>query len=100
MVMARVQTIVQLTTALVAKLDKAAKKRGQSRSAAIRDAIETWLRKLEDEEIGRQIAEGYKRFPPPTIDEWGNLEEQMVAGTHRAMREMEAEERQAGFPPW
>ncbi len=98
--MARVQTIVQLNTELIARLDDVAGKHGLSRSGAIRQAIQDWLQHDEDAQIGRLIADGYRRMPPPTVDEWGNLDEQSDANTSAALRALDDEEEQAGIPPW
>lgn len=62
--MARTQTLVQLTTDLLRRLDERAAREGKSRSALIRDAIETYLHDEERERITREIIEGYERIPP------------------------------------
>lgn len=61
--MARKQTLVQLTDALLRRLDERAAREGRSRSALIRDAIEAYLYDEAQVEIDRQIREGYERIP-------------------------------------
>jgi len=68
--MARVQTMVQLSDDLVRMLDGEAARRGLSRSAVIREVLEESLADERAAEIGRRIAEGYRRIPPATPDEW------------------------------
>jgi predicted transcriptional regulator len=98
--MARTQTMVQLTDDLVTKLDIEAAERGMSRSAVIREAIETHIADREHDAIGEAIAEGYRRIPPGTPDEWGDLEWMAdVSGRELAQR-LDQEEREAGFDPW
>jgi metal-responsive CopG/Arc/MetJ family transcriptional regulator len=62
--MARTQTLVQLTEALLRRLDERAAREGRSRSALIRDAIEAYLYDEEKARIDREIIEGYERIPP------------------------------------
>lgn len=65
--MTRTQTLVQLTEALLQRLDERAAREGRSRSALIRDAIEAYLYDEEKARIDREIIEGYERIP--TTDE-------------------------------
>ncbi len=60
----RTQTLVQLTEALLRRLDERAAREGRSRSALIRDAIESYLYDEERDRITREIVEGYERMPP------------------------------------
>jgi metal-responsive CopG/Arc/MetJ family transcriptional regulator len=83
--MSRTQTLVQLNDALLRRLDERAAVEGRSRSALVRDAIETYLFDEEDAEISRQIVEGYERIPE-TPEE--------MAGAEREAREAIREE------PW
>lgn len=62
--MGRTQTLVQLTEALLRRLDERAAREGRSRSALIRDAIEAYLYDEEKARIDREIIEGYERIPP------------------------------------
>jgi metal-responsive CopG/Arc/MetJ family transcriptional regulator len=95
MVIARKQTLVQLTDELVELLDREAVRRGMSRSALIREAVEAHLHDAREAEIDRQIVEAYTRMP--------QTEEELAwadATTADAMRRLEEEERQFGAEPW
>ena len=70
MLVARRQTIVQLSDELVALLDERAARRGVSRSQLIRTAIEAYIASDEDAAIDAAIVEGYTRIPPPDHDPW------------------------------
>jgi metal-responsive CopG/Arc/MetJ family transcriptional regulator len=70
MLIARRQTLVQLSDELVAALDERAARRGVSRSQLIRTAIEQYIATDEDSEIDRAIVEGYTRIPPGELDAW------------------------------
>lgn len=59
----RIQTLVQLTSDLLRRLDERAAREGRSRSALIRDAIEAYLHDEEKARIDREIVEGYERIP-------------------------------------
>lgn len=61
--MSRTQTLVQLNDALLRRLDERAAREGRSRSALIREAIETHLADEQRDEITRQIIKGYERIP-------------------------------------
>jgi metal-responsive CopG/Arc/MetJ family transcriptional regulator len=61
---ARTQTLVQLTEDLLRRLDERAAREGRSRSALIRDAIDSYLYDEEKARIDREIVEGYERIPP------------------------------------
>lgn len=98
--MARTQTMVQLNDELVSLLDAEAARQGISRSALIRDALEERLRDARASAIGEAIAEGYRRVPPGTPDEWGDLEEQTNRANRDLLRRLNAEEKAAGFEPW
>ncbi len=63
MVIARKQTLVQLSDDLLAALDREAARRHVSRSALIREAVESHLHPAYDAAIARRYAEGYRRFP-------------------------------------
>jgi len=82
---ARTQTLVQLTSDLLRRLDERAAREGRSRSALIRDAIEAYLYDEEKARIDREIVEGYERIP--TTDE-------ELAWAEKEAREMVREE------PW
>ena len=70
MVVARTQTIVQLSDELLAALDERALRAGISRSALIRAAIDAYLKTGRDAEIDAAIIEGYTRIPPEEHDPW------------------------------
>jgi hypothetical protein len=38
--------------------------------------------------------------PGSNLEEWGDLEAQMDASMAGSLRELDREEREAGFPPW
>jgi len=63
MVVARTQTLVQLSDELVALLDQRAAQQRRSRSDLIREALESFLAQDAEAEISRQIVEGYRRIP-------------------------------------
>lgn len=92
--------MVQLSDELLRVLDAAARRRGVSRSSLIREAVEAFLREDVDAEIGRQIADGYRRIPQDTPDGWAD----MGRGADRAHQDLakalDAEERAAGLDPW
>jgi Ribbon-helix-helix protein, copG family len=92
--------MVQLSDELVTKLDREAAERGMSRSAVIREAVEEHIAAREHDAIGEAIAEGYRRIPPSTPDEWGDLEAIGDIGTLEGLQRLDQEEREAGFEPW
>lgn len=63
MVMARTQTLVQLTDDLLAQLDARAAREGCNRSQLIREALADYLRDDREAELDRLIVEGYTRQP-------------------------------------
>jgi len=71
MVVARQQTLVQLTDELVAQLDERAAKEGRSRSELIREAIEEFLYDERKAAIDAAIIEGYTRIPDED-DPWAH----------------------------
>lgn len=75
MVMARRQTLVQLTDELVDILDAIALKKGLTRSALVRSVLEAFAKDEDEAEKDRRMVEGYTRIPPGTPDEWGNLDD-------------------------
>lgn len=86
MVVARTQTLVQLSDGLVARLDAKAAKLRRSRSSLVREALEQYLHSEIEAEIDRKIVEGYTRVPQTGdgLESWAD----------RAARELIAEE------PW
>ncbi len=103
MPMARTQTMVQLNEQLIEMLDRRAASAGVSRSRLIREAIEAFLESDKAATVDRQIIEGYRRQPQGgefDADEWGDIERLMFALTADQMRQLNAEEREAGLEPW
>lgn len=66
--MARTQTLVQLSDDLLALLDARAAASGRSRSALIREAIEHFLAEDAGARIDAAIAAGYAEAPAPPPD--------------------------------
>ncbi len=66
MVMARTQTLVQLSDDLLAQLDSRAAREGRNRSDLIREAIAGYLGADREAEIDRLIVEAYIRQPQTT----------------------------------
>jgi hypothetical protein len=98
--MSRVQTMVQLTDELVERLDREAARRGTSRSALIRSALEEFLRHDQEATIRRRIVDGYTRIPPATPDQWGDLAATADLAAVDLRRRLDAEERREGQEPW
>jgi hypothetical protein len=92
--------MVQLTEDLVALLDREAARRGVSRSALIRTALEEFLRDDQEAAISRRIVDGYVRIPPETPDAWGDLAETTDQASVDLLRRLDAEERRQGRAPW
>jgi metal-responsive CopG/Arc/MetJ family transcriptional regulator len=61
MVMARKQTLVQLSDDLLDRLDRYSSRQRRSRSEVIREAVERYLAADREAEIDRLIVEGYTR---------------------------------------
>ncbi|MGH2748210.1 MAG: ribbon-helix-helix protein, CopG family [Actinomycetota bacterium] len=89
-----------MTDRLLHLLDRQAARRGISRSALIRAVLEEFLRKDQESVVGQEIVEGYKRKPPATPDEWGDLERVTDHATVDALHRLDAEERAEGHEPW
>ena len=70
MPMARTQTLVQLSDALLARLDRYRAREGRSRSDVIREAIERYLADDREAELDRRIVEAYTR--EPAQDAWSD----------------------------
>jgi Arc/MetJ-type ribon-helix-helix transcriptional regulator len=68
---ARAQTLVQLTDQLLAALDQRAAELGRSRSDLIREALERYLRETLEAEVDRRIVEGYTTRPQEP-DPWAD----------------------------
>ena len=98
--MARTQTMVQLNDELLETLDRAADRRGASRSALIRELLWQGLAEDRDAMIGEGIAAGYRRLPPGEPDDWGDLGAAGDASAEEVLRRLDADERRHGHAPW
>lgn len=67
MVMARTQTLIQMSDDLLARLDARAAREHRNRSEVVREAISAYLDGDQESEIDRQIVDAYMRMPQ--IDE-------------------------------
>lgn len=96
MVMARTQTMVQLTEELVAELDAEAARRDVSRSALVREAIAQFLAGGRQAVAVDQYVEGYRRIPPGIPDEWGDLAPANDRAGREVAQRLDLEAEQAG----
>jgi metal-responsive CopG/Arc/MetJ family transcriptional regulator len=67
MVMARTQTLVQLSDELLERLDSYRAREGRSRSEVVREAIERYLEADREAEIDRLLVDAYTRQPPEDL---------------------------------
>lgn len=67
MVMARTQTLVQLSDELLERLDSHRARERRSRSEVIREAIERYLDADRQAELDRLIVEAYTQRPPEDL---------------------------------
>lgn len=88
--------MVQLSDELVAALDEEAARRNVSRSALIRQAVAEFLHGQRQSRAVEAYIEGYRRVPPHTPDEWGDLEPAGDRDGRDTARRMDAEAEQAG----
>ncbi|MFN2390064.1 MAG: CopG family transcriptional regulator [Actinomycetota bacterium] len=98
--MTRIQTMVQLSDRLVRLLDQQAERRGISRSALIRTAVEEFLRHDQEAALSQEIVDGYTRIPPAVPDEWGRLAQIGDRATVDVLHRLDAEERAQGHEAW
>jgi len=98
--MSGTQIMVQLSDEQLETLDRVAADRGASRSALIRELLCEALSEDRERQIGEAIAEGYRRTPEDTPDEWGSPTEFNRRSNREMLRRLDAEERAAGFDPW
>lgn len=92
--------MVQLTDELIDALDERAYRRGLSRSALIREAVEALLADDREAAITAAIVDGYRRVPPQEPDEWGDLERSGATSTRETLQRLDAEEQSMGLEPW
>lgn len=95
--MARTQTLVQLDDELVAALDREARRAGTSRSAIIRQAVRAYLATSEHDERVARYVDGYRRSPPATPGEWGDLGHEADVHGHELALRLDEEERRSGL---
>lgn len=89
----RVATLVQLTEGLVSRLDRAAARRGTSRSSLIRDLLNEALSEDERDEISLRLIEGYRRMPQcEGRDAWGDLDSWSQIAARRNLAALSDEE--------
>ena len=93
MLVARRQVLVQLSDELVASLDLRARNRAISRSQLIREAVEQFVANDLEAERERAYVESYTRVPQE--DDPGT-----DIATILTSRDMDEEEREAGFESW
>lgn len=63
MLVARIETLVQLSGELLAQLDSRVAREGRSRSELIRDAVTRYLAEDHQADVDRRIVEAYTRNP-------------------------------------
>lgn len=90
MVIARKQTLVQLSDELIQMLDQRALSEEKSRSAVIRDAVEGHLKDEVEAEKVRQYVEAYRRMPQ--TDEETEWSDWAADETMRYLDEQEGDE--------
>jgi plasmid stability protein len=98
MLMARTQTLVQLSDDLVALLDREAARCGLSRSALIRQILRNHLE--SEVAVSTAIIDGYTRVPQATPDAWGSLDALVDASTRETLQRLDEEDQRAGTEPW
>ncbi|MEX0789156.1 MAG: ribbon-helix-helix protein, CopG family [Actinomycetota bacterium] len=94
------QTMVHLTVEQIAQADAEAERRGISRSAVVRAALDTYFEAGRTATLDRQMLDGYERVPQATPDEWGDLGALADRTTRQALMRLAAEEERAGNAPW
>ena len=89
--------MVQLTSELVAELDRVASREGKSRSAVIRRAIADYLENEARDDRVRRWVDGYRRMPPAVPDDWGDLNSESERHGHELALRLDEEERREGL---
>lgn len=92
--------MVQLSDELLQMVDRRAATVGLSRSALIRIALEQFLARDRERALTRAIVDGYRRLPPGTADEWGEMSKMSDQAATDVARRLDAEERGEGHEPW
>lgn len=92
--------MVQLSEELLLELDGLASARGTSRSALIRDLLDTALAGQRGASIDAQIIAGYERHPQIEPDAWGSATDTADVAVTELLQRLDAEERAAGHEPW
>jgi hypothetical protein len=92
--------MVHLTEDQIVQADGEAKRRGISRSALVRDALDAYLQSGRTATLDRQMQAGYDRIPQAGPDEWGSLEDLADRSTRESLSRLAAEEKSAGTGSW
>jgi metal-responsive CopG/Arc/MetJ family transcriptional regulator len=69
-----VQIALRISDELAGQLDATVDDGFESRSEALRVAIEEFVSRRKSARLDREIVEGYKRIPSAETDEWGSVE--------------------------
>lgn len=69
-----VQIALRISDELAGQLDASVADGFESRSEALRVAIEEFVDRRESARLDKEIVEGYRRIPVVETDEWGSLE--------------------------
>lgn len=96
----RTQTMVQLTNDLVHRLDDEAIRRGLSRSAIIREAVERYLAAQGDSALTARLVKAYQDVPQAEPDPWGSVVDLADQTTAQTLIRLDQEERRSGTGPW
>lgn len=88
------QIALRLPDGLVERLDAvvAADPAFESRSAALHQAVISLVRARERAAIDAAIIDGYRRRPPGTTDDWGDIEEHALAAARLNASRLDAED--------
>lgn len=92
--------MVQLHDDLVDRLDREATRRGVSRSAVIREAVELYLANDRENALTARIVAAYRKTPQRVPDEWGDPAADADRSTLETLQRLDAEERASGADRW
>lgn len=92
--------MVQLNDELVGLLDEEAARRDLSRSAIIREAVETYLAERREVVLVRSIIEGYRRVPQTEADGWVEMAALADRSTAEMLARLGQEESSHGSGSW